>query len=469
LASELRWILAAIGVPLLLGIWWWGTRRSRQASGNAVLRESGSAPAPASGAARHAGMLAGSDDPERHSAPRTWGVPPFEPLSIRTADFDAQHRVDLPMTAHAEPFVGDLELGAAGPQLAAGEAMADLDHLDSMVATPAPAVDQPAPAAYPSQAENFQPAANRRLSAAHPAPATHQAAPLANAATAANHGARTGSFVPVADQPARLANTAPAVDSAAPATDSAFTSTPSLRSSAVAASAPAAGVPAAGVPAAGVPAAGAPAACAPAAGVPAAGAPAACAPAACAPAAGVPAAGVPAAGAAAASAPAVGVPAVGTPAAPRSPAASANPPAPTVSEPQRIVSVRVSALSDGRWPGSELKAALEDHGLSYGRYHVFHRRHSDGRSLFCAASLVEPGTFNAERMPMEEFRGLTLFAVLPGPGEPLQTVDALIRTAAELAQTLHGVVQDSQGVPLSQQRAAALREDVARFQALSMH
>jgi FtsZ-interacting cell division protein ZipA len=55
---------------------------------------------------------------------------------------------------------------------------------------------------------------------------------------------------------------------------------------------------------------------------------------------------------------------------------------------------------------------------------------------------------------------------LPGPAEPLQTVDALIHTAAGLAETLHGVVQDSQGVPLSQPRAEALREDVARFQAL---
>jgi cell division protein ZipA len=111
-------------------------------------------------------------------------------------------------------------------------------------------------------------------------------------------------------------------------------------------------------------------------------------------------------------------------------------------------------------------AALENHGLAYGRYQVFHRRHSDGRTLFCAASLVEPGTFDLARMPEEQFRGLTLFAVLPGPAEPLQTLDALIQTAGELAETLRGVVQDSKGVPLSQQRAEALREDVARFQAM---
>ena len=110
-------------------------------------------------------------------------------------------------------------------------------------------------------------------------------------------------------------------------------------------------------------------------------------------------------------------------------------------------------------------AALEVHGLAYGRFQVYHRNHSDGRSIFCVASLTEPGTFDVARMAEEEFRGLTLFAVLPGPIEPLQTVDALLATARELSRELLGTVQDSSGMPFSPQRVAALREDVARFQA----
>jgi len=136
------------------------------------------------------------------------------------------------------------------------------------------------------------------------------------------------------------------------------------------------------------------------------------------------------------------------------------------SETQRIVSIRVCATGATRWSGSDLMVALENHGLAYGRYNVFHRKHSDGRTLFCAASLVEPGVFNLAKMPQEEFRGLTLFAVLPGPLPPLQTLDAVVETAGELAAALHGTLQDSHGAPLSMQRAEALREDVARFQAL---
>jgi cell division protein ZipA len=146
---------------------------------------------------------------------------------------------------------------------------------------------------------------------------------------------------------------------------------------------------------------------------------------------------------------------------------STAPPAqsPNASEQQKIVTVRVCAPGEVRWSGATLLSAFELHGLAYGRYQVFHRRHVDGRSLFCVASLIEPGTFDVARMSSEEFRGVTLFAVLPGPVEPLLTVDELLGAARGLAQELSGMVQDNKGMPLSPQRAAALRDDVARFQA----
>lgn len=138
---------------------------------------------------------------------------------------------------------------------------------------------------------------------------------------------------------------------------------------------------------------------------------------------------------------------------------------PNASEQQKIVTLRVCAAGEVRWPGSALLSAFELHGLAYGRYQVFHRRHVDGRSLFCVASLAEPGTFDVARMASEEFRGVTLFAVMPGPAEPVATVDELFAAARGLAQELSGMVQDAKGMPFSQKRAAALREEVARFQA----
>ena len=144
-------------------------------------------------------------------------------------------------------------------------------------------------------------------------------------------------------------------------------------------------------------------------------------------------------------------------------------PAAHSAELQKIVTIRVCAVGEAHWSGSQLMAALEQHGLAFGRYQVFHRKHADGRSLFCVASLVEPGTFELAEMADQEFRGVTLFAVLPGPMAPLETLDELVTTARGLAEELSGMVQDSKGMPLSPQRAAAIASDIARFQAsLSM-
>jgi cell division protein ZipA len=274
LGAELRWILLGLSLPLLAGIWWWTARRAGQAPGNAELRESTPPLDP-----RHAD--AGDVDMRPEPEPRDWGVSPFEPLNIHTADFDPVPVLDGPMMVNTDPA--------------------------------------PAPASVRAPA---------------PAPATVRVPASA-----------TG---PVSEPSDRAATAAPVLNA------------PEL---------------------------------------------------------------------------------------------------------QRIVTIRVCSVGETRWSGTQLMAALELHGLAFGRYQVFHRKHADGRSLFCAASLIEPGTFDVAEMADQEFRGVTLFAVLPGPIQPLETLDEVLGTARGLAEELSGMVQDAQGMPLSPQRAAALREDIARFQA----
>jgi cell division protein ZipA len=268
LAAELRWILLGLSLPLLAGIWWWTARRSGQAPGDSALREPTPSPPPDA-------RYADSDDHEMtpEPEPRDWGVPPFEPLNIRTAEFDRVPVLDGPMLADADP---------------------------------------------------------------EPASTAFKTSPISSSSGSATDGDRAATAAPAATNGA---------------------------------------------------------------------------------------------------------------------------------EQQKIVTIRVCAVGEARWSGTQLMAALELHGLAFGRYQVFHRKHVDGRSLFCVASLIEPGTFDVAVMAEQEFRGVTLFAVLPGPVEPLETMDELFGTARGLAEELSGMVQDGKGIPLSPQRAAALREDVARFQA----
>ena len=278
--AELRWILLALCIPLILGIWGWGARRSRNVTSVVPLLPM-EEPHP--------------EVPSIDFRREEWGVPPFEPLSIKMADFDAISLPDRPMLAHAEAVDGT----DGFEEITLDD---DLDPVPTSLNTISPAT-----------------------------PAT----------------------------PA-----APAI------------------------------------------------------------------------------------------------------AAPAAAAAAAVPTSAKASELQKIVSLRVCAEGEERWLGNDLKAAFDANGLAFGRYHIFHRKNAQDGTLYCVASILEPGTFDLLRMPTTEFRGVTLFAVFPGPGDPVLTLDDMIATARNLAHTLSGVVQDSKTLPLSPQRAASLREEVERFRDL---
>src|ERR1700679_2144319 len=115
MVAELRWILLALSVVLLGGIWWWGRRRSSQAPGNAALRETTPTLDP---------VRPPPPEPAPESSAREWGVPPFEPLSIRTQEFERvpvlsepmmvdPQVMSVPRTAPAMPAAGPAPITAA--------------------------------------------------------------------------------------------------------------------------------------------------------------------------------------------------------------------------------------------------------------------------------------------------------------------------------------------------------------------
>ena len=131
---------------------------------------------------------------------------------------------------------------------------------------------------------------------------------------------------------------------------------------------------------------------------------------------------------------------------------------------QKIVAVRVVAATGSQFAGDRLLDALQADGFSFGRYQIFHRLDDSGRPLVSLASLKEPGTFDPDAMPGSQFRGVALFAVMPGPLPSVRAFDELIVTARALAATLGGQLQDERGGPLTLQRIGHLREEVAGFE-----
>ena len=68
--------------------------------------------------------------------------------------------------------------------------------------------------------------------------------------------------------------------------------------------------------------------------------------------------------------------------------------------PQKIVTLRLVARDRGTFAGDELILSLRGIGMRHGRFGIYHRidGEDENRTIFSAASLVEPGSFDLDKM-----------------------------------------------------------------------
>lgn len=140
-----------------------------------------------------------------------------------------------------------------------------------------------------------------------------------------------------------------------------------------------------------------------------------------------------------------------------------NTPQPKRIERRKIVALRLAAGVQ-RFTGGQLRQMLEAETLQYGKYDVFHRLHSDDGIVFSIASMVEPGTFDLQKMALTTYPGVTLFAQLPGPVPGVEAVNELVACGKRLQDSLGGTLQDERGVPLTVHRIERLRQEVRDFE-----
>jgi cell division protein ZipA len=131
---------------------------------------------------------------------------------------------------------------------------------------------------------------------------------------------------------------------------------------------------------------------------------------------------------------------------------------------EKILTLRLAAPPLERFDGRELLDALRAAGLEHGKFSIFHKVAPNGATLMSVASLVEPGTFDLDRIEAQRFPGISLFSVLPGPMDAGATLDMMVGIARDLAARLRGVVQDERGVPMSPQKLADLRVGLMEWQ-----
>jgi FtsZ-interacting cell division protein ZipA len=127
---------------------------------------------------------------------------------------------------------------------------------------------------------------------------------------------------------------------------------------------------------------------------------------------------------------------------------------------ERVLTVRVVRPDGLALPGRALRQAMESAGMVHGPQRIYHLVDAEGDVRASAANLVRPGSFDPTQMDAQEFRGLSLFSILPGPVASQRMLDDLLELAHTVAARVDAVVQDEQGAALVGERLAQLRRSL---------
>ena len=142
------------------------------------------------------------------------------------------------------------------------------------------------------------------------------------------------------------------------------------------------------------------------------------------------------------------------------------PPADTPAVPQKIVTLRLVAREGSSFRGDELILNMRGIGLRHGKFGIFHRYDGseEDKTIFSAASLVEPGSFDLSNIKEQKLPGISLFSIFPGPIDGAEAFDLMMATARTLAQSLDAELLDESGSTLSIQRERYMREEIIQFE-----
>lgn len=126
----------------------------------------------------------------------------------------------------------------------------------------------------------------------------------------------------------------------------------------------------------------------------------------------------------------------------------------------RVLTLRIASADGALLHGREVRLALEQAGLVPGPQTIFHRADAQGAVLVSAASMLRPGDLDPQLMDEQQFRGLSLFSVLPGPLPPVRMLEELVGSARAVAWRLGAQVQDDRGAELDGDRLVKLRQSL---------
>ena len=133
-------------------------------------------------------------------------------------------------------------------------------------------------------------------------------------------------------------------------------------------------------------------------------------------------------------------------------------------EENEVLAINVLARGNRRFNGSDLWAAFQRNGLTFGDMNIFHRLNPVTRTpQYSVANAIEPGTFDLSNMESMQTPGACLFLRLPGPSEPAAVFDDMLRVARDIEQSLDGELKDENFSVLTGQTEEHYRQRIAEF------
>ncbi len=129
-----------------------------------------------------------------------------------------------------------------------------------------------------------------------------------------------------------------------------------------------------------------------------------------------------------------------------------------------IITVRLVAIDNSSYDGGLVVDSLERHGLRIDRSGVFHFYKDETKEItFSAASLIEPGAFDIDKISNQKIPGISFFMTLPLTCDEIEAFDEMFSVIKKISISLKGELLDESGSSLSIQRERYIREQMIEY------
>lgn len=136
-------------------------------------------------------------------------------------------------------------------------------------------------------------------------------------------------------------------------------------------------------------------------------------------------------------------------------------------EPSEVVVINVMSKAGRLLAGDELLHVLITTGMKFGDMNIFHRRlggDNKGPVIFSIANILNPGTFDLNRMHEFTTRGVSLFLALPTVINNLEAFEQMLTAARQIADALDGELRDDHRNLMTAQTIEHYRQRIRDFE-----